>query len=134
MKGLRGGGYLPKNNFNFFDLNESSCAKIVRQKPSLTYDFFGNGGVKLKEVPGVGDWFFYGRSDCKDEVMSRYGLNLNVHEPSWLVLQADNEFARSLAGALSKMEKKANFTEKDISLRLFQCYFNFKFFQSTNLV
>ena len=116
VKGLRGGGYLPKNNFNFFDLNESSCAKIVKQKPSLTYDFFGNGGVKLKEVPGVGDWFFYGRSDCKDEVMSRYGLNLNVNEPSWLVLQADNEFKRSLAwcsfedGKVGKLH-----IEKDIS-------------------
>ena len=132
VKGLRGGGYLPENNFNFFDLEESSCATIIKQKPDLTYDFFGDGGVSVQEVPEIGNWFFYGRSDCSDEVMSRYGLNLNAREPNWLVLQAkvktvDTEYKRSLAwcsfedGKIGKLH-----IEKDISSslafsRLLQC-------------
>lgn len=120
VKGLRGGGYLPENNFNFFDFEESSRIKVVTRKPNFSYDFFGHGGVKIKEVPGVGSWFFYGRSDCSDEAMSRCGLNFNTPEPNWLVLQAKIksgavEYKRSLAWCSFENGKVGKpYIEKDI--------------------
>jgi hypothetical protein len=91
IKGLRGGGYLPENNFHFFDFDEPLLPKIIDQKKRFSYDLFGEGGREMVEVPQVGRWSFFGCADCSEEVMARYGINQIVGEPNWLVFQINKK-------------------------------------------
>ena len=33
IKGIKGGGYLPQNNFSFYDLEEKTKIRILEKKP-----------------------------------------------------------------------------------------------------
>ena len=87
IKGLRGGGYLPENNFHFFDFDEPLLPRIINHKPSFSYDLFGDGGREMVKVEQVGTWSLFGCADCGEEVMAKYGISQVAREPNWLVFQ-----------------------------------------------
>ena len=87
IKGITGGGYLPQNNFEFLDLNESSRIEILEEKPNFDFDLIGNGGqTLLKDVTG-GIWKHFIRANCPQQAMSHL-LQQERKEPEWLAFQS----------------------------------------------
>ncbi len=113
IEGITGGGYLPQNNFEFLDLNESSRIEILEEKPNFDFDLIGNGGQTLHKDGAGGRWKHFSRANCPEQAMSHLSLE-ERKEPEWLAFQSPfststKEYENTLAfcaydrGSVSKL-------------------------------
>jgi hypothetical protein len=113
IEGITGGGYLPQNNFEFLDLNESSRIEILEKKPNFDFDLIGNGGQTLHKDGTEGKWKHFSRANCPEQAMSHLSLE-ERKEPEWLAFQSPfststKEYENTLAfcaydrGSVSKL-------------------------------
>ena len=56
IEGIKGGGYLPQNNFEFLDLEKSTQIEVMEKKPFLEFDLIGNGGKTVLQDGKNGKW------------------------------------------------------------------------------
>lgn len=68
--GIHGGGYLPKSNFNFFDLSNHSQENVLRKKPNFEYDL----------VQGMGDSFLAWDSRVEWRQFKAYNVSKKVSQ------------------------------------------------------
>ena len=88
IEGIKGGGYLPQNNFEFLDLEKSTQIEVMEKKPFLEFDLIGNGGKTVLQDGKNGKWKHFFRANCPEQAMSY--LNLDTRkEPEWLAFQSE---------------------------------------------
>jgi hypothetical protein len=90
IRGIVGGGYMPENNFQFFDLPKPARLRVLEEKPDFRFDPIGEGGSSMLSVSHNKEWRHFGVADCGEQVMisvSDYGHR----EPQWLALQENLE-------------------------------------------
>ena len=90
IRGIVGGGYMPENNFQFFDLPKPARMRVLEEKPDFRFDPIGEGGSSMLSVSHNKEWRHFGVADCGEQVMisvSDYGHR----EPQWLALQENLE-------------------------------------------
>ena len=46
IRGIVGGGYMPENNFQFFDLSKPARMGVLEKKPDFRFDPIGEGGIR----------------------------------------------------------------------------------------
>ncbi|MBT5716241.1 MAG: hypothetical protein HOI70_04960 [Opitutae bacterium] len=90
IRGIVGGGYMPENNFQFFDLPKSHRLRVLDKKPDFRFDPVGEGGNSMLRVSDNQNWRHFGVADCGKQVMVTVG-ELGQQEPQWLALQEDLE-------------------------------------------
>ena len=88
IRGLSGGGYLPENNFQFFDLPKSARLRVLEEKPDFRFDPLGEGGNSILKVSDTQTWRHFGLADFGEQVMATVA-EFGHAEPQWLVLQDD---------------------------------------------
>ena len=87
IKGMKGGGYLPRNNFSFLDFEENVQIRVLEKKPDLEFDLIGNGGELKLEIPGHGAWYEYSDEDFPDTAAS-FVNEWSTRQSIWLVFQS----------------------------------------------
>jgi hypothetical protein len=87
IKGMKGGGYLPRNNFSFLDFEENVQIRVLEKKPDLEFDLIGNGGELKLEIPGHGAWYEYSDEDFPDTAAS-FVNEWSTRQCNWLVFQS----------------------------------------------
>ena len=90
IRGIVGGGYMPENNFQFFDLPKPERMGVLDEKPDFRFDPVGEGGNPILKVSENKNWRHFGVADCGEQVMVTVG-EFGQQEPQWLALQEDLE-------------------------------------------
>jgi hypothetical protein len=93
IRGLQGGGYMPKNNFSFLDLDQESQVRILEEKPNLVFDPINKDGRKIMEIPRVGEWQIIENREFPDHASDRV-LGWGGPEAKWWVLRASFSTSR----------------------------------------
>ena len=65
IEGIKGGGYLPQNNFEFLDLEKSTQIEVMEKKPFLEFDLIGNGGKTVLQDERMENETFF-RANCPE--------------------------------------------------------------------
>lgn len=87
IKGIKGGGYLTRNNFSFLDFDENLQISVLEKKPDLEFDLIGNGGELKIEIPGHGAWYEYSNEDFP-ETAAGFVNEWPTKQSNWLVFQS----------------------------------------------
>ena len=87
VKGIKGGGYLPQNNFIFQDLNQASQIEVLEKNPCFEFDIIGHRGKTILRVENEGKWKHFLRANCPQQAMGQLGLD-DRKEPEWLGFQS----------------------------------------------
>ena len=87
IKGIKSGGYLPRNNFSFLDFEENTQMRVLEKKPDLEFDLIGNGGELKIEIPGHGAWYEYS-DESFPETAAGFVNEWPTRQSSWLVFQS----------------------------------------------
>ncbi len=93
VRGIRGGGYLPQNNFQFLDLEPASRIEVLEKKPSFDFDLLGDHGKSILRDFPRGEWKHFVHANCPEQAMSCLGLQ-GSEEPEWLAFQSTIKTAR----------------------------------------
>jgi hypothetical protein len=93
IHGLRGGGYAPKCNFSFLDLEQGARVRILEEKPDLVFDPIEANGRKIMEIPGIGEWQMFEDKDFPRHASDRV-LGWGGPEVQWLVLRSSFSTSR----------------------------------------
>ena len=94
IKGIKGGGYLPQNNFSFYDLEEKTKIRILEKKPELEFDPIGQSGELKLNIPGCGAWYEFS-DDIFPETAAGFIGEWSTKNSIWLVFQSS--FSTSLS-------------------------------------
>ena len=86
INGFLGGGYLPKNNFQFYDLTEESRLRVLSEKPEFLFDSIGESGSFVQKTNSEKVWKHFKRANCPEQAMCAVGED-GAKEAEWIALQ-----------------------------------------------
>lgn len=85
--GIHGGGYLPKSNFNFFDLSDHSQGNVLRKKPKFEYDLVKGMGEPFLAWGSRAEWRQFQSYNMSKKASQVFVPFKNFLGGKWLVLK-----------------------------------------------
>ena len=94
VREVRGGSYLPKNNFSFSDLTSEGKIRVLEKKPDLLFDPIGDEGEILSEGEGF-RWLKTDKPQFPCQVYDPWAVLLGNETPvsEWIALQTLLDFS-----------------------------------------